>query len=281
MNILSKVSETALITLKARAVEAGKSNPLIIDEKGIELLKKLKALLPAETRKRILDRKMPGSLSCHIALRARKYDAYARDFLRDNPEGLVVSLGCGFDTRFWRLSADPARYIEIDLPPVVAIKKELLGVTDTAPYRMISASVLDKGWMEGIEQIQDQNILFLAEGLLMYLPKPEVIKLFNRLSCFFSRSQIVFEVVNDMYTRGIWKKMVKAKMKRALGCEAGSSYESGLRNASEVESYGSGIKVTDEWSYLEEKEVRPAVLKLFRNCRFMNRTQWTIKASIA
>ncbi len=280
MDTLSHVSETALITLKARVLEAGKRNPLIRDEMGIELLEKLKLHLPEETRGRILDRKMPQSLSSHIALRARKYDAFAAEFIKGNPGRLVVNLGSGFDTRFWRLSADPARYIEIDLPPVIETKKELLGPTDAAPYRMIACSVLEKEWILEIQSIQDQNILFLVEGLLMYLPKPEVIKLFNRLSCFFSKSHIVFEVVSERYTRGIWKKMVKSKMKRSLGCDAGASFESGLRDASEVESYGSGIKVTKEWSYLEEDDIRPALLKLFRKWKFMNRTQWTIKASI-
>lgn len=278
MDVLSHVSETALVTLKARAEGAREKNPLIRDEKGIELLEKLETCLPAETRKRILDRKMPGSVINHISLRSRKYDSYTEEFLQNNPEGLVVSLGCGFDTRFWRLSGNAWRYIEVDLPPLIGVKKELLG--DAATYRMIGCSVLDKKWMMEVQRIQDRKILFLAEGLLMYLPKPEVIKLFDRLSRFFSRSFIVFEVVSERYTKGIWKKMVDAKMERSLGFGAGASYESGLRNAAEVESYGSGIKVTDEWSYFEEEDIKPAVLKLFRNWRFMTRTQWTVKASI-
>ena len=278
MDILSSVSETALITLKARVEEARKRNPLIRDEKGIELLGNLLPLLPPETRKRILDRKMPGSLSCHIALRARKFDSFARQFLLDHPDGLAVSLGCGFDTRFFRLALEPGRYLELDLPSVIEVKKELLG--DSAPYRMIPGSVLEKDWMVEIQQIQDKQIIFLAEGLLMYLPRPEVMKLFNRLSCFFSRSQFVFEVVGEMYTRGIWKKMVESKMRRSLGCGAGSSYEFGVRKASDVEVFGSGIKVTEEWSYLEEKDVRPALLKLFRRWKLFTRSQWTVKASI-
>jgi methyltransferase (TIGR00027 family) len=278
MDILSNVSETALITLKARAAEARKRNPLIRDEMGIELLEKIGALLPPETRKRILERKMPGSLSCHIALRARKYDSYVRRFLQDNPDGLVVNLGCGFDTRFFRLYLDPGRYVEMDLPSVIEVKKELLG--DSASCRMISGSVLEKEWMVEVRQIQDKNIIFLAEGLLMYLPRPEVIKLFNRLSCFFRRSQFVFEVVSETYTRGVWKKMVEAKMRRRLGSSAGSSYEFGVSKASDVETFGSGIKVTDEWSYLEERDVRPAMLKLFRNWKLFTRSQWTVRASI-
>ena len=74
MDILSHVSETSLITLKARVMEARRKNPWIRDEMGIKLLGKLETHLPEETRKRILDTNMPGSLSTHIALRAMKFD---------------------------------------------------------------------------------------------------------------------------------------------------------------------------------------------------------------
>ena len=278
MSILSSVSETALITLKSRVFEAGKKNPLIRDEVGIELLKRMETYLPADTRKRILDRKTPSSLSCHIALRALKFDSYAREFLRDNPRGLVVSLGSGFDTRFWRLSADPDRYIEVDLSPVVEAKKELLGGLVT--YRMIGESVLENQWLEEILKIQDENILFLAEGLFMYLDPRDVRNIFSRISSAVSGSSIVFEVVHERYTRGIWKKMLISKMKRNLGSGAGASFDFGVKDARDVEDFGEGIKVREEWSYFEDENIRPAILKMFSNWKFMARTQWTVRASI-
>ena len=128
--------------------------------------------------------------------------------------------------------------------------------------------------------MQVEKVLFLAEGLLMYLPKKEVVRLFNRLSRNFRHSRILFEVVNERYTRGIWKKMVVFKMKRSLGSDAGASYSFGVRDAKEIESYGSGIRVAGEWSYFEEKEIKPSLLKLFRHLKFLTRTQWTVMAEI-
>jgi hypothetical protein len=69
-------------------------------------------------------------------------------------------------------------------------------------------------------------------------------------------------------------------MKRNLGSEAGTSYQSGVREADEVEAYGPGIKVVQEWSYFEDKDIRPRFLRLFRHFKLMTRTQWTIKATI-
>lgn len=100
MDILSAVSETALITLKSHVVEAEGKNPVIEDAMAIECFNRLQSLLPADTRERVLNRKLPSTLTRHIALRARKYDSYVRNFIEENPNGLVVSLGCGFDTRY-------------------------------------------------------------------------------------------------------------------------------------------------------------------------------------
>jgi O-methyltransferase involved in polyketide biosynthesis len=81
MDVMSAVSETALITLKARVAETEKENPVLRDEVGLECLERLRTLLPTDTRIRILDRKLPPTLTRHIALRARKYDAYAKAFI--------------------------------------------------------------------------------------------------------------------------------------------------------------------------------------------------------
>ena len=65
-----------------------------------------------------------------------------------------------------------------------------------------------------------------------------------------------------------------------LGTDAGSSYDFGVYDAHDIESYGKNIKVTEEWSYLEDNDVKPVFLKLFKNMKLMSRTQWTIKAKI-
>lgn len=276
MKPLSAVSETALITLKSRVVEAEKSNPLIKDDIGRKCLERLGAHLPIDTRHRILDRNLPLSLTIYAALRARKYDVYARAFIAENPAGLVVSLGCGFDTRYWRVSEQAWNYVEIDLPDVIAAKEAVLG--DLITYPMIGCSVLAERWVGEIQALQAEPILFLAEGLLMYLPKAAVIRLFNMLAETFTNAAIVFEVVHERYTRGLGKKSVEARLKHSLGSDAGAAYQFGVRDAREVETYAKNIKVEEEWSYFEDDDIRPRFLRLFRNVEFVTRTQWTIKA---
>lgn len=278
MSILSVVSETAITTLKSRAIESQKDTPVIHDNVSSECLEKIGLLLPIEAQKRLLDRKLPSTLTRHIALRARKYDLYTKEFIAKYPDGLVVSLGCGFDTRYWRVSDSAWKYVEIDLPNVIEAKREIL--KDRMKYLAIGCSVLEDKWINEILAIQNKNVLFLAEGLFMYLPQQEVESLFKKLSESFSKSSIVFETVNKKYTKGLWKKMVESKMKRSAGTKAGSSYEFGVNNAKEIESFGENINLVEEWSYFEDVDIEPKILWYFRNLRFLTRTQWTIKATI-
>lgn len=278
MKNLTAVSETALLTLKARVFEAEKPSPIIQDTKGIEILEKINSHVTSNTQRRILDRKLPSTLTSYIVLRARKYDAYTKAFIKENPEGLVVSLGCGFDTRYWRVFKNPWNYIEIDLPEVIEAKKEVL--EDSVVYEMLGYSVLDVDWIEQIALRQKGKVLFLAEGLFMYLPEVDVVQLFKRLSGSFFKSQIVFEVVHKKYTSGFWKSVVESKMKRHAGSEAGASFNFGIRSANEIESFATNIKVVEEWSYFEDPDIRPGFQRMFRHSKSFARTQWTIKAGI-
>lgn len=251
---------------------------MIDDRIGRLCIDRITPLLTSKTQNGVMKQKLPAALTVHIALRSRKYDFYAKRFIEENPDSLVVSIGSGFDTRYWRVSGKPWRYIEVDLPEVVRAKREVLG--DLIDYEMIGCSVLDEEWITRVASMQKTRVLFIAEGLFMYLPKEEVARLFARLSETFSESRIVFETVNERATKGRWKRIVERKMNRRLGSTAGSSFVSGLRKATDIEAYGKNIRVVGEWSYFEDKDVRPRILKLFRYSKFLSKFQWTVEASL-
>jgi len=92
-------------------------------------------------------------------------------------------------------------------------------------------------------------------------------------------SNAVFEVVNEKYTKGLWKRIVASKMS-TLGTQAGYSYDFGVRDAKDVEAFGNNIKIVEEWSYFEDEDIKPKFFRLFWKFKPMSRTQWTIKATI-
>jgi len=274
---LGAVAETAILTLRARAAEARRPDPVLRDEMGVKLVEGLRELLPPG-RRHIFEKTLTITFTRYIALRSRYYDGCVRSFLEERPGGLVVSLGCGFDTRFWRVPHLGCNYMEVDLPEVMTAKERALG--EPSPYPLIDSPVQDAAWIERVAERQREDVLFLAEGLFMYLPREDVAAVFQRIANTFSRSRIVLEVVTETYTRGLGKKMLAAKMKRYLGSEADAAYHFGVRDAREIEALADGVRVTGEWSYFEDPDIRPRWLQVFRHLKSMTRSQWTVEASI-
>jgi O-methyltransferase involved in polyketide biosynthesis len=267
---LPDVSRTAIITLRCRVTEAG----IINDPMARYCLDTLAGWATPDEKALLFDKPQPRTLTNPMALRARKYDAITNDFIAAHPGCSVVNLGCGFDTRYWRIDNTRCRYIELDLPEVVEVKRALLG--DRIEYELIGGSVLDPSWIDAVTEGGHRHFLLLAEGLFMYLPRPDVIGLFQTIAQRFTRSQITFEVVKAAYTRGVWKKIVRQKMQRQSGVNAGAEFNYGVKNAREIETYADGLRVLHEWSFVEDPDCRPRFYKYLG----VGRTQWTVTASI-
>lgn len=271
---LTEVSKTAIFTLRCRVIESGKAHPILHDPMAEYCLDQLASLASVEEKALLFDRELSPRLTNHIAIRARKYDSIANAFISQHSPAVVVNLGCGFDTRFWRIDHQKCTYYDLDLPEMIEIKQAAL--KERLDYEMIGCSVLDPSWIERVTSHGNRNILLLAEGLFMYLPQANVVNLFKAFSERLEHSQIALEVVTEKYTRGIWKKIVEMKIRNELGLDAGSSYSFGVQQAEDVESFAEGLNVIDEWSYLEDDDVRPKIFKYLR----MTRTQWTIRVAI-
>ena len=165
---LIDVSKTSIATsLRSHIIESQKKNPIINDPMAKYCLDKLYSLASEKDRELLFDRKLPLALTNSQALRARKYDEIANEFISINPGCTVVNLGCGFDTRYWRLKNKNCEYIELDLPELIEIKKDIL--KEQLSYKLISCSVLDASWIDTVTKRGNNNILILAEGLFCLL----------------------------------------------------------------------------------------------------------------
>jgi methyltransferase (TIGR00027 family) len=243
MNI-SQVSRTAILTLIARVVASEKETAVFNDPMAVLCLERLISIASAEEKNWIISRKRFYALiSAHDAKagarRSKVFDDTANRFIAANPQCTVINLACGFDTRFWRIADENCRYIEIDLPEVVALKREIL--KDQLGYELIGCSVLDASWIDQVTTNGNSRFLLLAEGLLMFLPKPVVIQLFQRLAQRFARSQFVFDMVPEKYLRGLWKMLLRLETRINWGLDV--SWVFGIKDPRDIESYGPGLRV--------------------------------------
>jgi O-methyltransferase involved in polyketide biosynthesis len=245
MNI-SDVSKTAILTLISRVTKAERKNPIIYDPMAVLCLEKLLAIASEEEKRWILKAKKmcAGILASDIndlIKRVKYFDKITDGYISNNQSCTVISLACGFDTRFWRINNKNYRYIELDLPEVIALKKELL--MEQISYELIGSSVLDLSWIDKVTINGNSNFLIIAEGIFMYLPKQDVLSLFQVITQRFNDSQITLEMAHEKYTKWLWKRIVEWYFKKFYGLEV--SYVFGIKKPHDFESYGKGLKVID------------------------------------
>jgi len=202
---LSDVSRTAILTLLGHVVASEKENIVFNDPMAVLCLDRLMSFASVEERKWIIrQRRMINAHDARaMARRVATFDSSANLFISNNPKCTVVNLGCGFDTRFWRIEKKDCRYVEIDLPEVIALKREIL--KDQFDYELIGCSVLDTSWVDKVITNGNSNFLLLAEGLFMFLSKQDVKNLLQLLAQKLICSQLVVEMAHEKYTRGFWR----------------------------------------------------------------------------
>ncbi len=260
---LSDVAATSLITLYARALESQTQEPIMVDEKAVEITQRLNPRL-AQSPDRLLHSLARGKVSrqlcVHLALRANKYDAYTQNFLALHPQASVVSIGCGMDTRFYRIDNGQVHFFDLDLPEVIRFKREF--VDEQPRYHLISASVFDYTWMDHLEAQGTLPLLFLAEGVFMYLEPDRVRRLFVDLARRFPGSELVCEVINSRWLSKSMQPLLRSKMQRQLGMGAEATFRFGIKDGNEPESWHSGIHLLDEWSYFDSHHPKLGALNV-------------------
>jgi len=239
---LTGVPETLLIPLYYRALESQRSDAMLKDEKAVEIV----ARLNADFR----HLKLQKHDVVGLVLRVRQFDRFASKFLDDHPYGVVVHIGCGLDTRFERSDNGLVEWFDLDLPEVVELRRRLIG-DEGGRYHLLSCSVLDPTWIEKVKPWRQRPFLFLAEGVLPYFEEHQVKALVRQLLEVFPGSQIVFDAHAPW---AIWVdnlQLALSKIKARLRFS--------LKHGHDVESWGPGIHLLEEWHYYgtDEPRVRP------------------------
>jgi O-methyltransferase involved in polyketide biosynthesis len=178
------VAETLLWTLYQRAVEARRPDAVLDDPLAIDLVDRIE--YPFAERFGT-----PAGLPQLQALRAKRFDLEVRRFLAAHPEGTVIALGEGLETQFWRVDNGRARWVTVELPEVIALRKKLLPDSGRQWARAESATNL--GWLEEIEPAA--GTLVTAQGLLMYLEPERVHELLRATAERLDGGAFVFDAV--------------------------------------------------------------------------------------
>jgi len=274
----SDVNKTGLLTLYARAMESCSDKPILVDEDAERIVGAIDEQIAGSNDpflSMLTNKKVDERLVVHAALRAQKYDLYAQEFLDRTPEGLVTNLGCGMDTRFQRIDDGRMLFYDLDLPEVIGFKRHFL--QESERYRMIAASVFETEWMEQVATAAQGRVLFLAEGLFMYLDPDQVKALVLEMQRRFPGSELVCEVTNKAWISGIRGKMTASKMQRQLKLGEGAQYQFGLETPDEMQTWNAGIEFLERWSYFDTDHPKLGWMRIFGDIELFRGVQYSVR----
>jgi methyltransferase (TIGR00027 family) len=203
---ISHVSDTALMVAACRALETEIPDGLLHDpfaarlagERGLAMLRALP---------------QPEMMRFGIGARSHFMDKLLLEALASERISTVLSLGCGLDTRPWRLELPPAlRWIEADFADMLDYKDALMTAETPRCHReRVTADLNDAGDRRAVyADAGDAPALMITEGLLVYLPAATV----EALAAEAGRENGISHWMTDIMTAGFTK---------ALNLDAGRS----------------------------------------------------------
>jgi O-methyltransferase involved in polyketide biosynthesis len=163
-------------------------------------------ILPDKWAKDAIDRidydfkryKVDESHIRRIALRGQIFDLRTKQYLKDHSDATVLHLGCGLDSRIFRI--DPPSHIcwlDVDQPPVINLRRQLY--PERAGYHLIAAPLEDLRWLDDVPG--DYPGLVIAEGVMYYLAERTLKALLNKIISHFPKGEMIF----DVHTRwAVW-----------------------------------------------------------------------------
>ena len=179
---MENVSKTLYIPLYGKALVSRKGI-ILRDEKAEELW--LAEQIP------LRGKAASKRLAYYMAMRSAVYDAWLREQLENDPEAVVLHLGCGMDSRCLRVEHIGFWY-DVDFPEVIRERQRYFEESHTR--RMVAADVRDIRWLEDIPR--QRHALVVMEGISMYLTAPERNALLLAIGEHFDRVSLLM----DCYT---------------------------------------------------------------------------------
>lgn len=141
------------------------------------------------------------------AVRSANMDRFIRSFLKRRPDGVIVQLGCGLETTYYRCDNGRTRWYAVDLPHVIDYRKELLPQSERETY--LAGDAFTENWIRQVRtDLPDAPILVTAGGLFHYFEEDKVISLFRMLRQF-GEIEVVFDTVNKKGMAMMQKKYMK------------------------------------------------------------------------
>jgi O-methyltransferase involved in polyketide biosynthesis len=188
---LDGVARTMLLTLRARAEEQDQASPILTDSWSADWYEHMPTYDD-------LDAWYNAPFQLATVIRSAIIDEMASSVIEQHDSPLVVELGAGLSTRYFRIGEGKSRWIDLDMPEAMVVRRKLdMAVTD---HWFIAADFVETDeWLAQLPDAKGKDVIFIAEGALMFAEKSKVEALIETLKQNYKGAMFIFDVINPSY----------------------------------------------------------------------------------
>lgn len=229
---LSGPAKTMLSTLYLKALDADFEHPVLGDRFAGEAI--------ARIDYDWAELGITGRWAPLFTVRTAQYDIWAQQFIAGHPQCTVIHLGCGLDSRVFRLDPGPdVEWYDVDYPAVIALREQ---VYPTRPnYHLIPTSATELSWLDRIPA--DRPTLLLAEGISMYLTADEGTALLRSVVERFGTGELQIDFFN-------WVA-IKSQRTQTLVRRSNSTLHWAVNSPRDILDHVPGIRLRDAVTFFD------------------------------
>lgn len=220
------VTETMLQSFYARALYSKNPKNKFKDEKAEEIVD----LMDYDFSKAKKDVTMHSG----VIARSVVLDELVSDYIQKYPDCVIVNIACGLDTRFYRMDNGKLTWYNLDLPEVIKFRNSLF--TQTHRVFNLPYNVLDVQWTKQVKQ--SKHMLFIIEGLTMYMTESEVQCMLQIIHDAFDHAYICMETLCPYFVR---KEGIEKSIQNT-----GSTFIWGANSFEDIKDIARGYKKTKD-----------------------------------
>ena len=208
--VLNGTAETMLQSFYARAEYSQRKKHKFYDAKAVELVNRIDYDFSTASKDR--------TMSSGVIARTLVLDELVKDFIGRNPTATIVNIACGLDTRFYRVDNGTITWYNLDLPDVINLRDQIF--LESGRVSSIGASALDPNWFKEVKN--RKNVLFIIEGLSMYLTAEENAKILSIIHKNFDTATVIMECIAKMWVKreGVEKSIQQTGARFVFGADS-------------------------------------------------------------
>lgn len=197
---LGVVEDTLYVPMLGRIYASENCRNILYDKKALELKNQMpEGMIENDTQTQYT--------YLASAARSANVDRYIADFIKRKPDGIIVQLGCGLETTYYRDDNGHTQWYGVDLPDVIEYRRSLLPESERETY--IAGDAFKKDWIEQIRAAHpNAPLLIIASGLFYYFEEDRVLGLIRMLQ-HYGDVELLFDTVNKSGMTMMQKKHMK------------------------------------------------------------------------